>query len=93
MTGAIIPTHIDRARALRVVLSFLKEDPPAVLLAVSEIKTTRDGDAFVLAMADMFSMFVRRKVEDPVRFAEGWIAFELQLAEDENPPDSPTPGV
>ena len=94
MTAPLVPSHRVRAQALRFVLALLKKDNDVVILLVHELATLSkyDSDCFVLVLGDHTAMLARRRLDDPVGYFESWIALELQLAEDEDDPQTSQTG-
>jgi hypothetical protein len=83
MSDPRIPKHLDHARALRALLAAMNNDMDAVVLVSRETQTDESVDRFLLALLNVSSAFMKRRLEDPVGYVEAHIALELQLAEDE----------
>lgn len=81
------PTHQDRARAMRAVLSKLRNDGTGLQYVLDEADTPDQLDQLTRALIDMFSEFMRAKHRDPHHYATSWIASELIKAADT--PDHP----
>lgn len=81
---SIVPSHCDRARAMRTVLAALSEDFDAVTAAAVEATTERSIDRLLLALCDCLGIFLTSHTPDPVTYAMGWLAVELERADTED---------
>ena len=81
---SIVPSHVERARAMRTVLAALTEDFDAVNAAASEATTERSVDRLLLALCDCLGIFLTSHTPDAVTYTIGWLAAVLQLADVED---------
>ena len=82
--GSIVPSHVERARAMRAVLAALTSDYAAVTAAASEATTERSVDRLLLALCDCLGIFLMTHTPDAVTYCIGWLAVELELADVED---------
>lgn len=72
-----IPTHRDRALAMRSVLAVMNDDGLAIQMVTLEIDDAKDLDRLFLALCDCFQAFIRDKTDDPLGYILKWIDYEL----------------
>jgi hypothetical protein len=81
---SIVPSHVERARAMRAVLAALTEDFDAVTAAAHESTTERSVDRLLLAICDCLGIFLTSHSPDAVVYTIGWLAVELERADVED---------
>lgn len=83
-TVQLVPSHVERARAMRTVLAALTSDFDAVTAAAAEASTARSIDRLLLALCDCAGIFLTSHTPDAVTYTSGWLALELELADAED---------
>jgi hypothetical protein len=85
LSESIVPSHAERATAMRAVLAALTENYDAVTAAAAEATgTERAIDRLLLALCDCLGIFLTSATPDPVTYVIGWLAVELELADAED---------